>query len=48
MVIQINDVIHKRIKVFAAVNGMKISEVVENSFNEYEKNFEEKREKEIL
>lgn len=48
MVIQINDMIHKQIKIFAAQNDMKIAEVVEKAFLEYEKNFKEKKEIEIL
>ena len=48
MVAQINDILHKRIKVFAAQNSMKISEVNEKAFNEFEKNFNEKKEKDIL
>jgi ketopantoate reductase len=47
-VAQINDILHKRIKIFSAQNSMKISEVIEKAFNEYEKNFNEKKEKEIL
>ena len=48
MVAQINDILHKRIKIFAAQNSMKISEVIEKAFNEFEKNFNEKKEKDIL
>ena len=48
MVAQINDILHKRIKIFAAQNSMKISEVIEKAFDEYEKNFNEKKEKDIL
>ena len=47
-VAQINDILHKRIKVFAAQNSMKISEVIEKAFNEFEKNFNERKEKEML
>ena len=47
-VAQINDILHKRIKIFSAQNSMKISEVIEKAFDEYEKNFNEKKEKDIL
>lgn len=47
-VAQINDILHKRIKVFSAQNSMKISEVIEKAFDEYEKIFNEKKEKDIL
>ena len=47
-VAQINDILHKRIKIFAAQNSMKISEVIEKAFNEFEKKKKKTKEKDIL